>query len=109
MEASGDWYLETGSGMGATLNTAVGLGAYALTDRATWIAFKNKAGHAIAFEGGEALVNQYGVIPVSPDHCPNAKAADAGVFVEWLLSAEGQGAIGAYRVDGQQLFFPNAG
>ena len=106
--ASGDWYRETGSGMGATLNAAVGMNAYTLTDRATWISFGNKGGLAVLVEGDEALFNQYGVIPVSPEHCPGVKADLAQSFSDWLLSDEGQQAIAGYRVSGQQLFFPNA-
>ncbi|HUF87869.1 MAG TPA: substrate-binding domain-containing protein [Thermohalobaculum sp.] len=106
--ASGGWYRETGSGMGATLNLAVGMGAYALTDRASWIAFGNKAGHGIAVEGDAALHNQYGVILVNPERCPNVKAEAGQAFIDWLLSDQGQAAIAAFRVDGQQLFAPNA-
>ena len=105
---SGAWYRETGSGMGATLNAGVGMGAYVLTDRATWIAFGNKRGHRIAVEGAPRLFNQYGVVAVSKARHPNARAALARRFVEWILSDEGQAAIAAYRVDGKQLFFPNA-
>ena len=105
---SGGWYRETGSGMGATLNVATGMGAYALTDRATWIAFANKGGHRIAVEGDAALFNQYGVILVNPERCPNVKAAAGRRFIGWILSGEGQAAIAAYRRDGQQLYFPNA-
>ncbi|MBZ2169818.1 substrate-binding domain-containing protein [Marinobacter sp. F4216] len=105
---SGQWYLETGSGMGATLNTGVGLTAYVLTDRATWITFANKQDAVILFEGDPALFNQYGIIPVSADKCPKVKQDAARVFTEWLLSATGQAAIAAYEVDGKQLFFPNA-
>ncbi|MDE0172710.1 MAG: substrate-binding domain-containing protein [Defluviicoccus sp.] len=105
---SGTWYRETGSGMGATLNTGVGMGAYVLTDRATWIAFGNKRGHRIAVEGDPRLFNQYGVVAVSKARHPRAKAALARRFVDWILSDEGQAAIASYRVDGQQLFFPNA-
>ncbi len=108
-EASGGWYRETGSGMGATLNAGVGMGAYVLTDRATWISFKNKGEFEISVEGDDALFNQYGVILVSPEKCPNVKAASGRIFIDWLLSEEGQGAIQAYRIDGRQLFFPNAG
>ena len=107
--ASGDWYLETGSGMGTTLNIATGLGAYVMTDRATWIAFANKGGHRIAVEGDPRLFNQYGIILVSPDRHPHVKADLGRRFVDWVLSAEGQAAIAAYRVEGRQLFFPNAG
>jgi tungstate transport system substrate-binding protein len=106
--ASGTWYRETGSGMGATLNTAVGMGAYALTDRATWISFGNKGDHVILVEGDPALFNQYGVILVDPEKCPNVKAEQGQDFIDWLLSEDGQAAIAAYRIDGQQLFFPNA-
>lgn len=106
--ASGAWYRETGSGMGATLNAGIGMGAYVMTDRATWIAFANKADYAIAVEGDKALFNQYGVIPVNPEKCPNVDHEAARTFADWLLSAQGQAAIAAYRVDGQQLFFPNA-
>lgn len=106
--ASGGWYRETGSGMGATLNAAVGMGAYALTDRATWISFANKAGHVIVSEGDERLFNQYGVILVNPERCPNVKADSGQAFIDWLRSDAGQRAIDAYRIDGQQLFFANA-
>ena len=105
---SGTWYRETGSGMGATLNIAVGLGAYALTDRATWIKFANKQDHEIMVEGDPSLFNQYGIIPVSPSACPNVRAAAAQQFADWMLGPDGQAAIAAYRVGGQQLFFPNA-
>ncbi len=105
---SGQWYLETGSGMGATLNTGISLGAYVLTDRATWIAFENKQDATIVFEGNPALYNQYGVIPVSAKKCPNVHRAAAETFTQWLLSDTGQSAIAAYHVQGKQLFFPNA-
>lgn len=106
--ASGTWYRETGSGMGATLNTAVGMGAYALTDRATWVAFGNKGDLTIMVEGDPLLFNQYGVILVNPARCPNVKAKPGQAFIDWLLSAEGQAAIAGFRIGGQQLFFPNA-
>ncbi|WP_109466887.1 substrate-binding domain-containing protein [Albibacillus kandeliae] len=106
--ASGDWYRETGSGMGATLNAGIGMGAYVLTDRATWISFQNKQDYKIEVEGDETLFNQYGVIPVNPEKCPSVKIDAAQNFADWLLSSEGQEAIAAYKVDGQQLFFPNA-
>ena len=106
--ASGGWYRETGSGMGATLNVAGGMGAYALTDRATWTGFANRDGMAVLVEGDPALFNPYGVILVSPEACPNVRAEDGQAFVDWLVSPEGQGAIAAFEVDGQQLFFPNA-
>ena len=105
--ASGDWYRETGAGMGATLNIAVGMGAYTLSDRATWISFGNKGGHQIVHEGDPRLFNQYGVIAVNPARHPGVNAEGAARFLGWLLSAEGQAAIGEFRVGGQQLFFPN--
>ncbi len=106
--ASGGWYRETGSGMGATLNAGVGMGAYVLTDRATWISFKNKGDFEIMVEGDQALFNQYGVILVDKDRCPNVRSDLGQMVVDWLLSPDGQAAIGAFRIDGQQLFFPNA-
>lgn len=105
---SGTWYIETGSGMGATLNVAVGVSAYTLTDRATWIAFANKGSHQLIFEGDPRLFNQYGVIAVNPDRHPHIKADAAQSFIDWLLGAEGQKAITEFRKNGQQLFFPNA-
>ena len=107
--ASGGWYRETGSGMGTTLNIATGMGAYVLSDRATWIAFGNQGEHRIAVEGDPRLFNQYGIIPVNPDRHPHVKADAGRRFVDWILSGEGQAAIAAYRVAGRQLFFPNAG
>ena len=89
------------------LNTGVGLSAYVLTDRATWITFANKQDAIILFEGDDALFNQYGVIPVSPDKCPNVNREAAESFTRWLLSESGQDAIALYKVEGKQLFFPN--
>ncbi len=106
---SGTWYRETGSGMGATLNIATGMGAYAMTDRATWVTFANKAGFRILLEGDKRLFNQYGVILVNPQRHTHVKAVEGQAFIDWLISLEGQGAIAAYRRDNQQLFFPNAG
>ena len=106
--ASGGWYRETGSGMGATLNVGVGMGAYVMTDRATWISFKNKSDFKVLVEGDEALFNQYGVIRVSSDKCPTVKTEAAQTFVDWMTSEEGQTAIGAHELNGQKLFFPNA-
>ena len=106
--ASGQWYRETGSGMGATLNVAVGMGAYALTDRATWISFKNKGDLKILVAGDDALFNQYGVILVSTAKCPNVKAEFGQTFIDWLTGKDGQAAIAAFKLEGQQLFFPNA-
>lgn len=107
-EHSGEWYREVGAGMGAALNIAVGSNAYILSDRATWIAHSNKGDLKIAVEGADSLFNQYGVILVNPEHCPNTRAADGQKFIDWLLSDAGQSAIASYRVAGQQLFFPNA-
>lgn len=107
-ESSGDWYLETGSGMGATLNTAVGKRAYTLTDRGTWLSFANKDDFEVLVEGDPKLLNQYGVILVNPEKHPRVKAEKGQAFVDWLTSSEGQKAIASYKIDGQQLFFPNA-
>ena len=106
-ESSGQWYRETGSGMGATLNAAVGMGAYTLTDRGTWISFGNKGDYEILVEGDPGLFNQYGIILVNPDKHPKVKAAAGQAFIDWILSDEGQAAIAAYQVEGQQLFYPN--
>lgn len=105
---SGSWYLETGSGMGSTLNLAVEKNAYALTDRGTWIAFGNKQNHKILLEGDSALFNQYGIIPISKENCPNAQEKRAIDFTKWLTGPEGQAAISAFRLQGQPLFIPNA-
>jgi tungstate transport system substrate-binding protein len=107
--SSGKWYLETGSGMGATLNTAVGKQAYTLTDRGTWLSFANKDDFKILVEGDPRLFNQYGVILVNPAKHPNVKAEEGQAFIDWLIGPEGQAAIASYKIDGQQLFFPNAG
>ena len=105
---SGSWYRETGSGMGATLNTATGMDAYALTDRATWFKFKNRGTLEILAEDDERMFNQYGVILVNPARHPHIKHDLGQAFIDWLLSKDGQSAIGAYRLEGQQAFFPNA-
>jgi tungstate transport system substrate-binding protein len=106
--ASGTWYRETGSGMGATLNAGIGMGAYVMTDRATWISFGNKQDYAVQVQGDPELFNQYGVIPINPAVCSNVDLASAQVFADWLTGPDGQAAIAAYSIDGQQLFFPNA-
>ncbi len=106
--ASGFWYRETGSGMGATLNAAVGMNAYAMTDRATWTKFANKGDFVIQVEGDKRLFNQYGVILVNKDKCPSVKVEAGQKFIDWLLSDKGQNAIASYKVNGDQLFFPNA-
>jgi tungstate transport system substrate-binding protein len=107
-DASGKWYLETGLGMGSTLNFAVQADAYALADRATWLTFKNKTTHMPLFQGDPALFNQYGVVLVSQTHCPTIKAAESRIFVDWLLSPKGQTAIATFQHENRPLFFPNA-
>jgi tungstate transport system substrate-binding protein len=107
-QASGSWYREAGSGMGATLNMASGLDGYTISDRGTWIGFKNKGRLAILVEGDPRLFNQYGVILVNPAKHAHVKAKDGQAFIDWLVSDHGQQAIADFRVEGQQLFFPNA-
>ena len=102
------WYRETGSGMGPTLNTASAMNAYALTDRGTWLSFKNRGDLAIIVEGDQKLFNQYGVILVNPAKHPHVKKDLGQAFVDWVISPEGQKAIAGYRIGGEQLFFPNA-
>jgi len=104
----GAWYRAIGQGMGATLNTASASNAYTLTDRATWIAFKNKGDLAILVQGDRRLFNQYGVMLVNPAKHPHIKQAEGQQFIDWLISPEGQQAIADYKRDGQSLFFPNA-
>ena len=106
--ASGTWYRETGSGMGPTLNTAAGMDAYALTDRGTWLAFDNRQNLAILVEGDPRLFNQYGIILVNPAKHPHVKTELGQTFIDWVLSDEGQDAIGAFKINGEQAFFPNA-
>ncbi len=107
-QESGTWYREAGAGMGATLNMAAAMNACTLSDRATWIAFRNKGDLVMAVEGDPALFNQYGVILVNPKRHPHVKEKAARAFIDWLTGPEGQKAIAGYRVNGQQLFFPNA-
>ena len=104
----GRWYRETGSGMGTTLNTASAMNAYTLTDRGTWLSYRNRGELAILVQGDRRLFNQYGVILVNPAKHPHVKTALGQAFIDWLLSAHGQRAIAAYRIDGEPLFFPNA-
>ncbi len=104
----GPWYRDIGQGMGAALNTASSMNAYVLADRGTWISFKNRGDLAIAVEGDAKLFNQYGVILVNPARHPHVKAALGQAFIDWLISRPGQKAIADYKIDGQQLFFPNA-
>ena len=105
---TGNWYRETGSGMGATLNIASAMNAYALTDRGTWLKFANKGELTILVQGDKRLFNPYGVIVVNPAKHPHVKRADAEAFANWLVSDAGQAAIAAYRIEGKQGFFPNA-
>ena len=104
----GPWYRDTGQGMGPALNTASSMNAYILSDRATWLAFKNRGDLAILVEGDKRLFNQYGVMLVNPDKHANVKRADGQAFVDWVVSPEGQKAIADYKIGGEQLFFPNA-
>lgn len=106
---SGAWYRETGSGMGPALNSAAGMNAYILADRGTWLSFKNRADLVISVEGDKRLFNQYGVMLVNPARHAHVKQKAGQAFIDWLLSPEGQQAIGSYKIDGEQLFFPNAG
>jgi tungstate transport system substrate-binding protein len=104
----GPWYREIGQGMGAALNSASASNAYVLADRATWLSFKNKGDLVIAVEGDKRLFNQYGVILVNPVKHPSVKKELGQQFIDWLVSAEGQRAIADYKVNGEQLFYPNA-
>jgi tungstate transport system substrate-binding protein len=104
----GPWYREIGQGMGAALNTANAMNAYVLSDRGTWLSFRNRGDLVIAVEGDKRLFNQYGVILVNPEKIPSAKKDLGQAFVDFVTSAEGQSIIANYKIDGQQLFFPNA-
>ena len=104
----GTWYKEIGQGMGAALNTASSSNSYVLSDRGTWISFKNRGDLQIAVEGDKRLFNQYGVMLVNPAKHPNVKKDLGQTFIDWIVSREGQKAIAAYQIAGQQLFFPNA-
>jgi tungstate transport system substrate-binding protein len=105
----GSWYRETGSGMGPALNTASSMNAYILADRGTWLSFRNRGDLIIAVEGDKRLFNQYGVMLVNPAKHPHVKKELGQTFIDWLVSPEGQNVIASYRINGQQLFFPNAG
>ena len=105
----GPWYKEIGQGMGAALNTASASNAYVLADRGTWLSFKNRGDLVIAVEGDKRLFNQYGVMLVSPQKHPSVKKELGQQFIDWLVSAEGQKAIADYKINGEQLFYPNAG
>jgi tungstate transport system substrate-binding protein len=106
--AKGAWYREIGQGMGAALNTASAMNAYVLSDRGTWISFRNRGDLDIVVECDKRLFNQYGVMLVSPEKHPSVKKELGQAFVDWLISPEGQAAIAGYKIDGQQLFFPDA-
>ena len=107
-EGVSPWYREIGQGMGAALNTASSMNGYVLADRGTWLSFKNRGELDIVVEGDKRLFNQYGVMLVSPARHAHVKAALGQQFIEWLISADGQKAIADYKINGQQLFFPNA-
>jgi tungstate transport system substrate-binding protein len=102
------WYREIGQGMGTALNTAGAMGAYVLSDRGTWIGFKNKGDLQIVVEGDHRLLNQYGIILVNPAKHQHVKKDLGQAFMDWIVSADGQNAVRSYKIDGQQLFFPNA-
>lgn len=108
IEPAGAWYLSTGSGMGATLNIAAQVPAYALTDRGTWLSFLNRGPLEIVFEGDPALFNPYGIILVNPLRHPHVKAQQGQAFIDWIVSAEGRAAIASFTSGGEQLFFPSA-
>jgi tungstate transport system substrate-binding protein len=105
----GPWYKETGSGMGPALNTASGMNAYLLTDRGTWLSFRNRGELQVLVEGDRRLFNQYGVMLVNPERHPHVKREAGQRFIDWLLSAEGQRTVAEFKVNGEQLFFPGSG
>lgn len=104
----GQWYREVGQGMGPALNTAAAQNAYLMADRGTWLSFRNRQDLKILVEGDTRLFNQYGVMLVNPQRHPHVKAADGQRFIDWIVSPAGQAAIASYRINGEQLFFPNA-
>lgn len=108
IEPAGAWYLSTGSGMGATLNTAAQVPAYALTDRGTWLSFQNRGPLEVVFEGDAVLFNPYGIMLVNPEKHPSVKAAEGQAFIDWIVSDAGRAAIASFQVGGEQLFFPSA-
>jgi tungstate transport system substrate-binding protein len=107
-QASGSWYRELGSGMGATLNTAAGMEAYTIADRGTWLSFKNRRGLRAVVQGDKRLFNPYGVMLVNPARHPAVKAKEGQAFIDWLIGPRGQQAIGEYQINGDQLFHPDA-
>jgi len=108
-KSKGAWYRDVGQGMGPALNTAAAMNAYILADRGTWLAFKNRGDLTILVEGDKRLFNQYGVMLVNPARHPNVKKDLGQQFIDWLISPDGQTAIAAYKIGGEQLFYPNAG
>ncbi len=108
VSSSSPWYKETGSGMGPALNSASAMNAYILADRGTWLSFKNRGDLVILVQGDPKLFNQYGIMLVNPIKFPQVKKMEGQLFIDWLVSKEGQDAIAGYKIDGQQLFFPNA-
>jgi tungstate transport system substrate-binding protein len=104
----GSWYRDTGQGMGPALNTASGMNAYILSDRGTWLSFKNRGELVILVEGDKRLFNQYGIMLVNPQKHPTVKKELGQAFIDWIVSPEGQNAIASYKINGEQLFFPNA-
>lgn len=107
-KGKGPWYRSTGQGMGPALNTAAAMNAYILSDRGTWISFRNRADLSIAVQGDKRLLNAYGIMLVNPARHPNVKKDLGEAFVRWMISPEGQEAIAGYRIGGEQLFFPGA-
>jgi tungstate transport system substrate-binding protein len=103
------WYREIGQGMGAALNTASAMGAYVLSDRGTWLSFKNRDALEISIEGDKRLFNQYGIILVNPEKHAHVKKELGQAFIDWVMSKDGQAAIASHKISGEQLFFPNAG
>lgn len=108
VQPAGGWYREVGQGMGPALNTASAMNAYILSDRATWLNFRNRGDLEILVQGDERLFNQYGVILVNPERHRHVKADMGRAFIDWLVGAEGQRAIAEFKIGGEQLFFPNA-
>jgi tungstate transport system substrate-binding protein len=108
VEPAGNWYRAVGQGMGPALNTAAAQNAYILADRGTWLSFRNRQELRVLTEGDQRLFNQYGVMLVNPARHSHVKARDGQAFVDWIVSPAGQAAIAGYRINGEQLFFPNA-
>ncbi len=104
---SGKWYLNTGQGMGSTLNIAIGMDGYTLTDRSTWVRYSNKKNHLILYENNPNLFNQYGIIKINKKHCKDINHNAARIFIDWILSKKGQDLIGSYKLNDNQLFTPN--